>query len=513
MRGLKILLLGLALAFCFGLVAKAQVPGEVEMDENVQVKDLEISEAKILSDNPFYFLKSWARALRLFFTFNPEKKTGLRLKIANEKLIEARKLTELKKDPRLIEKTLDGFQNEIKKISEAGQENLKKFSEKLIHQEILHQKILEKLETQVPPEVLEKIRAQREKHLESFAQVVQKIEEKEKIPERLAVQMEKMAGSRFKAFRNLEILKNLAEKMPGEIKKKIQEREEKIIEDFYQSLERMPVEDLEKFKEYTEKVSGDKERYLEILGSIQAEAMSEKLKTVMKEIEKEKIEAMEKQKMSGEKAETQIEIAGAEIEKAKEAVKRIGLEEYKGRAVRELLGIGENHLKEARKAFDNDKYGKAWGLATSAYHLALNVERIISEIEELKERPEEWKKKFKELYPEVSPPENIKKCKIPERPLCPAGKIAMESDANGCLVFKCQPIKREMEEQKSVPPDVCVMIWDPVCGLDGKTYSNECVASQIAKVEIAYKGICKEKRPEASQKPKEIQPSPKISTF
>ena len=410
---LFIFFLGLGIFLAVSAQEASPVEEAVNLDEDIQPEDLGVSEPKLLPDSPFYFLKNWARGIQNVLTFNPIRKAELRMKFANEKLMEVKKIVQKTQDPEKIKKATENYQqevekikNQVEKIKEKAAENpqVESFLDKFIHQQTLHEKLLEKLETQVPSQAFEKIKEAREAHLERFQSVMLKLEDRpEKITEKLDKILEEQKGSQFKEFKNLEVLKNLEEKVPEEAKEAIKQAEENALKRLQGDLEKMSPEDQEKFGEYLEKISGENERHLEIM---------ENLKAKIKEV------------------------------------------------------------PETPKVL------------------------------ELKERLEEGKTKIFQKIEEKLEKLDCPLWTPPALGFCKEGRVIIEKDPEtGCpLQPKCiipgeieilvKPLPVQPETPKPVE-GVCITLWDPACGKDGKTYSNECFA-KLAGVEVDYEGVCVE---------------------
>lgn len=187
----KIAIIGIALVAIFCVKATfaqdTTTTTAINQEISVTAQDLGVSEPKILPNSFWYFLKDISRGMQSTFTFNPVKKAELKMKFASEKLLEIKKMTEKKKSSDGIKKATDNYEKELDKVKTAVEEiksststmpAIGKFLEKYNAQQILHQGILEKLSQRASTSTMEKIQEARERHLEKFKEVMQKLEDK-----------------------------------------------------------------------------------------------------------------------------------------------------------------------------------------------------------------------------------------------------------------------------------------------------------------------------------------------
>ncbi|XOB42474.1 MAG: DUF5667 domain-containing protein [Candidatus Nealsonbacteria bacterium] len=424
------------------ITVSAEAQQEVDLDENIQPADLEINQPTILPDSPFYFFKNMGRAVRTFFTFDPVKKAELKEQFTSEKLMELKRMVEENKNANAIRNAAQNYQEELQglktfaeRIKTTAQENeqVENFLDKYIQHNILHQRVLQKLETQVPDEVLEKIQQVRNNHLDRFNDIMIKLEDKDKIPERLEKNLNAIKGSDFKDFKNLEILDDLKEKLPEDIRDRIEERKDSILNNLREKLENLPEERRDILEEYIEKISGDKIKQLDILSALEGTELSNKLKAVIEraqEVNVQRIESQHQNIVTKEKVEFAITQATDLLAKVKSLIVEKNTTAEEIPEIFRLIEEAEEKLEAAKTEFDQENYSRAYSLALASSSLSRNAIRIM-----------EIRAGFK------------------------------EDETNRGLL-------------------ICADIVSPVCAKDGRTYKNICEAKKAEAV-VVYRGECK----------------------
>ncbi len=378
----------------------------------------------ILPTSNFYFLKEWARGIRMFFTFNPVSRVELELKISDEKMTELAVV--LEKEPqneKALEKALANYQKSKEKLAQrleslketSENPNVDKLLDKIVEQEVRH------------IDVFDNITQTRKKYdganvpvirgSASFgARIVGSKDSPEKFAQRIKSAIEKLPERELKNFRAIEIIDRLSENLEPEITSQLIKVREEYFEKLSNEIEKIgeragsevEPEIISKIKT----LPGDPVKHLMILEELEQDAALRGIEkkdirrgmviakpqaiSLAKEALLEEISSKEDVK---QKAEEQIKRAEEAIKKLDEELEKQLQERRYSNPLNQYpqtvgkIGAGleqspqilsnqaKEHLEKAKKAFEEGKYGEAFGLAVSAQSLAENGLRILLNIE------------------------------------------------------------------------------------------------------------------------------------
>ncbi|MFH1180808.1 MAG: DUF5667 domain-containing protein, partial [bacterium] len=260
-----------------------EVAGEIakeaeSLKETAQTRKLaekidKAKDPKVLPGSPLYFFKNSWRAINSTLTFNLEKKTELKLRFANEKILEANKLSDLGKDDQVAkhlksyEQDLQDAQSLLLKLKDKNQEAAKTMAGKVLGSQLRQQVLVGKFEKGASDENLAEIINVREKVSAGIGQTIGLIQDEEKITRVLSAAFSS-EGSFGKPLRNLEVLKAIEEKVPEQAQSAIRLAQENSLQRFKNQFESMAVSQQDLLPDYLENAGGKATAYLKVFDDL-----------------------------------------------------------------------------------------------------------------------------------------------------------------------------------------------------------------------------------------------------
>jgi hypothetical protein len=417
-------------------------------------------ELNILPTSPFYFLKEWGRGIRLFFTFDPAKKVELELKFSDEKLAEALKVINQKCsedkscDEKSLEKALNNYLESQKRLATRLEKiennpNIDNLISKITEKTILHQVLFDELIASHS----------------SNAALLRGIEKKD-------------------------IRRGMVIAKPGTINSKVFEN------GVNEALNNLP---------YPE---GLKElKALEVLTRIEKELPEEAKKgieTAKENIEKSLIEGMNSQNLQAAQvvktSDNWYQISGVPVEKEtiEEIINNIEakVETTEGKGIKKMSSLYDfqKSIQELKTKIEEVKS------AESQTDKSINNPSCSTITPDISKGLEECLKSAKTLEEEYPNCDFVSICSKLEEiqdcgpaPLYPIKQGCERKCKNGKWqdICKTNAVQNNEAVQSSTCGQIRCLRYDPVCGIDGKTYACGEADAESCGVEVAYKGECK----------------------
>ncbi len=256
-------------------------------DINISLEDLNVQEARVLPDNPFYGLKRLGRGLKEALTFNPVKKQEVRLDNANRELADTKLLIKKSTDEENIKdviESLEIYENKINDIKEdavklkerkaEGDSSVNQLLDNILDKQIKHQKVLGEIEDIIieksSTDIIENIQNIKDKTATIVGGIISEVEESStETRERFDRVLREQRGSEFKEIKNLEIVKKIEKGLSEESRKDFHLVEENSFQRFANSINNLDEgERSSNFRNYVNNINGDELYHFEIFDNL-----------------------------------------------------------------------------------------------------------------------------------------------------------------------------------------------------------------------------------------------------